>query len=520
MSEHNPNAILEELRQLIAELGKDGGKISPSIYDTAQRLRFYPPTEGVEPALAWLVEQQHMDGGWCDPDVPAARDASTLAALLALAQYRQDDEARGVIRAGLAFLQRQAAQWADIPLDGLPIAVEVVLPRLLSEAQAAGLEIDMTPYARLCALGRKKLEILSKLPLRAGSAPVYSWEAFGTTPTPDLLDRVDSVGHSPAATARWLQLAQGKPELSQAIARAEAYLERAHRATDTPIPGVLPVVFPITSFELCYAPYALLLAGILCQKPAQPALEQVVTQLRYLLTIDHGVGFGDGFVADVDDTAVATAVLETLGYEVDGACVMQFRRQDHFFTFAYELNPSVFSNAHAVHALALQGRRVPEVERFLLGRQQPRGEWPPDKWHTCWRYTTLEVMSALVEVDQKEAVRRAVDALRAGQQAGGGWARNGRVSVMETVYSVIGLGLGERSGVLSDEGKAQLEQGLAWLQRQSHLATSGRVTASHEELRWLSKEVYSPRRVDLAYRLAALLMARTHHPVVQEAISV
>ena len=38
----------------------------------------------------------------------------------------------------------------------------------------------------------------------AGSAAVYSWEAWGTEPTPDLVDALGSVGHSPAATAAWL----------------------------------------------------------------------------------------------------------------------------------------------------------------------------------------------------------------------------------------------------------------------------------------------------------------------------
>ena len=49
-----------ELRQLIADLGKDGGLISPSVYDTAQVLRFYPPEEGVAPALEWLLRGRSL----------------------------------------------------------------------------------------------------------------------------------------------------------------------------------------------------------------------------------------------------------------------------------------------------------------------------------------------------------------------------------------------------------------------------------------------------------------------------
>lgn len=504
MAENRPVGTLEELRKLIAELGKDGGRISPSIYDTAQRLRFYPPPEGVAAGIDWLLSQQYGDGGWCDPAVPAARDASTLAAILAIQQYRTDTRAVRAQENGLAFLRRQASQWATIPMDGLPIAVEVILPKLLNEAKGAGLEIDPAPYARLCAIGRKKLDILATMDICYGSAPAYSWEAFGDHATAELLDRVGSVGHSPAATAKWLQLARGQAHLSAAVARAEAYLDAAHRATDTPIAGVLPVVFPIKSFELCYGPYALLLTNLLDTAPLQDDLSPLMRELDTTLTREKGIGFGDGFVADVDDTAVATAVLETVGRRVESSYVMQFLRHDHFFTFAYELNPSVFSNAHAVHALALQGTRVPAVEDFLLARQQANHQWPPDKWHTCWRYTTLEVMTALAETGHKDAVCRALLALMQGQESTGVWSHAGVDSRLDTIYSVVGLALGQRMGLLSRQGQVCLEKGLAWLQSAALERAS---LGKNEERRWLSKEVYSPRRVDEVFRLVALLMA-------------
>ena len=58
----NIDPLLTELRSLIGDLGKGGGSISPSVYDTAQVLRLYPP-EDTGPAFAWLRSQQQSDGG-------------------------------------------------------------------------------------------------------------------------------------------------------------------------------------------------------------------------------------------------------------------------------------------------------------------------------------------------------------------------------------------------------------------------------------------------------------------------
>src|SRR5690606_41668810 len=63
--------------------------LSPSVYDTAQALRFCPPTQGAERTVAWLLEQQHNDGGWGNPAAPRTRDLPTLAAILALHRDRK-----------------------------------------------------------------------------------------------------------------------------------------------------------------------------------------------------------------------------------------------------------------------------------------------------------------------------------------------------------------------------------------------------------------------------------------------
>jgi hypothetical protein len=147
----NPSisTLLAELRTLVANLGKGGGSISPSVYDTAQVLRFYPPKEGAESTLAWLLTQQQPDGGWGLPETPYARDVPTLATILALRAYDADRKIHEAIDAGLAFLRRQADQWADLSMDALPIAAEVILPYLVEEAISSGLAVNRAPYASL-----------------------------------------------------------------------------------------------------------------------------------------------------------------------------------------------------------------------------------------------------------------------------------------------------------------------------------------------------------------------------------
>src|SRR5512141_1565765 len=143
---HNIDTLLTELRTTIADLGKGGGSISPSVYDPAQVLRLFPP-EDPEPAFQWLLAQQKADGGWGAPETPYARDVPTLAAVLALRTYRQTPAIQEVIETGLRFLQQGADKWTELPIDALPIATEVILPYLIEEANTSGFTLDPVPYA-------------------------------------------------------------------------------------------------------------------------------------------------------------------------------------------------------------------------------------------------------------------------------------------------------------------------------------------------------------------------------------
>ena len=497
----NPSieTMLAELCTLVADLGKGGGQISPSIYDTAQVLRLYPPQEGVEAGLEWLLTQQQADGGWGESTAPYARDVPTLATILALNAYEQDARTAQAIEAGLAFLRQQAPQWADIPLDALPIATEMILPYLIEEAQRARLTLDPEPYAALFRLRQKKTALITSSSLRPGAAPTYSWQALGQDEGTIRPDASGGIGHSPAATAAWLRQAEQHLDLTADCATAQAYLQHAAAATGVNIPGVVPNVWPITGFELAYAPYALLITTLLQNPSVRHAVEPILDELWIIMQRGKGVSFGEYFTPDVDDTGLATAVLHATSHPVDSAAILQFKHDDHFCTFQYELNPSIFVNAHALYGLAHTGERYFAAENFLIERQCTDGRWLADKSHSSWLYVTLEVVLVLCHLGHQKEVQKAIGALIHYQKADGGWGMGETSTRIETSYALITLATANRYELLPEAGRTALQRGHEWLQQLYQPNT-----LSQDKL-WLGKELYAPYRVDRIYELSALL---------------
>ena len=492
---------LAELHSLVADLGKDGGLISPSIYDTAQVARLYPPKEGVEPALQWLLDQQQADGGWGEPEAPYARDVPTLAAVLALHTYPRYGNNRTAIDAGLAFLEQQAAQWTEMPIDALPIATEMILPYLIEEANRIGLQLAREPYAVLYKLRDRKCRAISAKPLQVGSPPTYSWEALGRQAHTIAPDRSGGIGHSPAATAAWLRQAEHQPDLADHCVTTRHYLEKAAAATGVGIPGVVPNVWPITGFELSYSLHALFVSNLFLQPLLGSTLELQIDRLANIMQKGGGISFGEYFTPDVDATGITTAILQTTAYPVNPAEILKFKHNDHFYTFYEELNPSILANAHALYGLAYTGERYPAAETFLLHHQCGDGRWLPDKCHHSWIYTTLEVILALSHLSYPTAIEHAVESLLAAQKDNGGWGSSTCATLVETSYVIVVLKLLERRSILNERARNALQQGQQWLVDYAHASKP-----SLERL-WLGKELYRPYRVDRMYELGALLFA-------------
>lgn len=488
-----------ELQALVADLGKDGGLISPSIYDTAQVIRLYPPAEGPQPAIDWLLQQQRSDGGWGEPNAPYARDVPTLAATLALHRYPESPKHRAAMAAGLKFLEKQAGQWADLPIDALPIATEMILPYLLEEAHRAGLTLDRKPYAKLYHLRDRKCRMISAMPLQVGTAPTHSWEALGRHASSIAPDQSGGIGHSPAATAVWLHHTECSGyEISDTVS-AKQYLVNSAAATGLGIPGVVPNVWPIKGFELAYAPYTLLVTNLFKHPSIENLLTPLLDELSSLLECHNGVSFGECFTPDGDDTGLALAVLKAAARPVSSAPVLQFKQGNHFCTFHHELNPSIFTNAHVLYGLAYAGERYAATEQFLKEHQTKDGRWLADKLHTSWLYTTLEVMIALSRLDSKKEIKQAVGGLLTFQHEDGGWGSGDVSTRVETSYALIALTIAHRHQLLCDMGKRALQRGRQWLM------TVYTPNALPDSRFWCGKELYAPYRVDRIYELSALL---------------
>lgn len=490
--------LLTDLRSLITNLGKDGGLISASVYNTAQVLRLCPPQQGVGSAMDWLLGQQQADGGWGDPAAPLARDVPTLASVLALHTYGNRKATRDAAWAGLAFLRRQVGKWRQPLPDDLPVGVELLLPWLLDEAAALGLELPREPYAALVALGKHRRRLIARMQSGTVTTAAHSWEAWGIDPEPELIDGAGGVGHSPAATAAWLKAAVGRTDLADVREVAQLYLVQAAAATGEIIPGVVPTVWPITRFEQSFGLYILLIAGLLNHPQLQDVVRTQVNDLAYALR-PGGLGMSDFFIPDGDDTAAGIAVLCAAGHQVDLAILRQFENDDHFFTFAGELQPSLSVTARAVHALAFAREEVARAQSFLIERQCPDGRWLSDKWHSSWLYTTLHVVLALTNSRHVGALKSAVDAMLAYQHADGGWGIDSKSTATETAYGILALRTLRDYGLLDGVALDALRKAHQWL------LGNYRPFNVSEDKYWIDKELYHPFRVDRAFELSAML---------------
>jgi hypothetical protein len=498
-----PERFIEQLKTDIQALGAQGGILTPSIYDTAQVLR-YAPDKDPQPAIDWLMNQQNPDGGWGSELMPLARHIPTLAAVLALRSTSDTPKSRKAVEAGIEFFCHNAEVWAfdGPPPDDIPVAAELILPRLMEEAAAVGIDLPQKPFHSLSALGARRRGLIARMRHRAGTAPIHSFEAWGTEPDQNVLDGSKGVGNSPAATALWLRLRRAAVQpgsQSEEILGAEHSLRAAAEATGTGLPGVVPTVWPIVHYEQSWSLLALFSTGLM----EHPGLRDVIRpQLDTLhrAVRPEGYGMSEFFVCDGDITSTCLAMLKDTGYPVEGGLLQRYQLVDgQFITYAHEMQPSVTTTAHGVMALAILGQDVSRQVRWLAEKRGADGLWRMDKWHASWLYSTSQVMLALCRAGAIEVVRPAVEALLQAQHAEGGWGMAHTPTLLETAYAVHALRALRAHGLFGSGVKRALQRAARWMMAQEE-APPGQL-----KMLWTGKELYRPFRLDRVFERSAML---------------
>jgi hypothetical protein len=490
--------ILFQTHSLIQDLGRQGGLISASEYDTAVVLRFAPPAK--ESALAaglnWLLSRQHPDGGFGNILAPQFREMISLCVALTLHHYESTyPQLRPAREAAIDFVRHQTASWDGLP-DDMPIGAELIIPALVDQAEQAGMDLPTAHFAALRALGDRRRQLIAKVKPGACSTASHSWESWGIDPDPALLDESGGVGHSPAATAAWLYAARDREDLTLERQRAEKYLRNAATATGTNVPGVVPNVWPIDRFEQIFCLLALDESGMIdepvLQDVVQPQLEDMAESL-----FPRGLSFSSFFTPDGDDTATAMVVLARNGYEIDPTLLAPYASERHFATWPGELQMSLSTTAHAVHALALVGQASESVIDGLIDRQQPEGCWLGDKWHSSLYYITSQSLLALREAGQLDAVRTTVRWLLSQEYEEGGWGVDGPTP-LETGYAVLAL-----RPFMDFPGVREA------ISRALPMLMSSVEQPLHDESvsYWIGKTLYRPFRVDRMFELCAAWVA-------------
>lgn len=491
--------LVHDLSGLLGEVGHAGGRVSPSVYDTALIARLAPPKEGPEPALDWLLSQQQGDGGWGSPRYPLGRDLPTLAAVLALWELRRDARGRDACAAGLAFLRIQSPQWSSIAED-IPLSLELTLPALVQEAISAGLDVSIEPYRLLTEVGEKKRKRFAQTKVTRATPPSYAWEALDLSASDDLIDEAGSVGTSPAATAAWLSRAR-RGQVAAALRRdAELYLERAAEATGTGVPGVVPLVFPVDRFEQAWSLLAVLSSGAAASPQVRATAQAIAGDLARGVT-PLGMAHTDCFGPDGDDTSCGVAALRLSGHAVTLDCVRRFEGEEHFFTHFGERNPGVSTNAHALYAVSLCGEDSPVAREFLLSRQAPDGRFLADKFYASWLYATHRATLALRATEDAAALAKIAVALCDRQHEDGGYGAGPAPTGVETAYGLLALRSLAGKRVRPGELGSRIARARGWLL--SHYRPFHR----DDTPLWIGKELYAMPRVDRATELAAMLAA-------------
>lgn len=484
--------LLADAHRLMARLG--GGWMSSTAYDTAWVARLRLDGESSQPrfptTLNWLAGRQWSDGSWGGRHYVAHdRVISTLATTVALAsQPEGGDRFAGHIARGIDYLLGHRDEVRAESLD--TVGFELILPPLLAEAKAKGLNLPEHQWAFVNRLHSEKLSRIPMAVLYGGPTTLsHSFEFVGDDFDPALARRCQnpdgSYGSSPSATAFALLHADDPS--------AAGYLRRAMAVSED---GGVQNVFPIDLFEKGWILFNLGPAAL-----EVPGAQALIADLAGAWS-PAGVGFtSHGLLTDGDDTAVVFKVLLENGLLVRPRVFKLFEAEEFFFCFSLERNQSVSTNAHILEALQIcpptaeTREMVRKASNYLLQARSAEGYWS-DKWHISPYYATAQTFPPVVRHAPGEAGRTVAWLLESQRQDGSWGAQEGTDE--ETGYGLMALA----ASVASVDGQG--EHVRAAMERAAGFLTARLDHWDYPEL-WVGKGLYTPFAVVRSVVLGSLL---------------
>jgi hypothetical protein len=479
-----------ELRigSLLSELGT-GPDMGSIAYDTAWLARLHSdyPQRGFEAALEWVRRNQHPDGSWGSAMIHYHdRAISTLSCLVALRMLGRQEDAERARRAQAA-LWRLCGRLRQDAQD--TIGFPLISVSLLEEASRCSCDVpsELAPPSDTI---RKKLVALTQSPeLLRSSTAIYSFEALSSRlPPVEMTDWYNDDGliaASPSATVAGLGRARNERAL-------DALRDLMARQRD----GGAPNICPIDTFEIAWSLNHLRIASAI--SPEDPAVKVKLEYLREHWSPSKGMYTSSGFtIQDADDTAVSFQMLRWGGFPVSADAFGYYEREDCFYTFPHEADPSISTNVHVLAALRTvddDAQRDAWIKKCLamLKRHKSSNLWF-DKWHVSPYYATCDAIHAIHGLDD-ELIQPSVRWISRTQREDGGWGFCGTSTAEETAYAMQALLTWRR-----EDGDVDPEQ----------LAAGARYLWAHIDDRdfpalWIGKGLYTPLRVVRAAVQAAL----------------
>lgn len=482
-----------EARELVSHLHQ---RMGPSPYDIGWMARLRAPDGSPRwpDLIDWLLDYQRSDGSW-GGEIAYYHDRiiCTLSALIALQQNSSSHHAQNAIKAAERYVWRHLHLLPRDPFE--LVGFELLLPTLLIEAQAMGLDVP----SHTCGYGEIQTAKLRLIPPDLLYSPrvttVHSLEFLGHSADRERLHQIlennDSVGCSPAATAYYLLHFPGDE-------RALAYLDDMRRQS-----GHVIYLYPFSTFELAWVLKNLMFS----RRPLQEFTTSTVWSDLQAEMGAAGVGLAPEFgITDGDTTSVTAQLLIANGGTFDPMILAQFEDpKTHIFrTYQYERNPSVSTNVHALEALHLlpdypNRRDVQEqIIVTLLEKRSYELYWV-DKWNASPYYATAHAVVALLAEEHylEHAYQPAIDWLLHTQNDDGSWGFFQLGTLEETAYALTALLHYSRHHCVNQD---VLHRGAAYLAR----FYEGPGTL-YPEL-WIGKDLYVPCDVVRSAVLSALIL--------------